>query len=431
MPTYEIRDPINGFITLNEWEREIINSPVFQRLRRIRQLGWTEMVYPGAAHTRFEHSLGVMHTATRMFEAATSRGMQALQAHHFNQDGLSRDKVLVRLAALLHDVGHPPFSHAAEDLMPPDQNGRAFRHEAYSAALIRGPLRDVIENHPLNGNYGITADMIANLVAGSPEAGRALVWRNIISSQLDADRADYLMRDAHHCGVEYGRYDLNRILATLTIGQDPETDDLTLALEEGGLHAAEGLIVARYMMFTQVYFQRARRAFDHHAAAALKECLRQSSGQPEGGPAGMFPEPVVGPELDEYLRWDDWRVLGIVSSGQAGRDGEILQSRRNDRVIFETSEVPAPEELAQFDRIVEAVGELLTFTDDAESSWYKLGSDDILIDVSARSARSDLTPLSQLSPVVRGLQPVRQRRIYVRLENRDKAQAVVAKAISH
>src|SRR5262249_7875464 len=121
--------------------------------------------------------------------------------------------------------------------------------------MVRGPLRDVIEDHPLNQNYGISAESIANLLTASPKAGRALVWRNLISSQLDADRADYLLRDAYHCGVEYGRYDLNRILATLTIGLDPETDDLTLAVEEGGQHSAEGLIVARYMMFTQVYFQ--------------------------------------------------------------------------------------------------------------------------------------------------------------------------------
>src|SRR5689334_3314525 len=110
MATYEIRDPIHGFITVNEWEREIIISPIFQRLRRIRQLGWTEMVYPGANHTRFEHSLGVMHTATRMFDAATTKGMTSLLAHNFNEDGLRRERVLVRLAALMHDLGHPPFS---------------------------------------------------------------------------------------------------------------------------------------------------------------------------------------------------------------------------------------------------------------------------------------------------------------------------------
>src|SRR5213593_4683215 len=116
---YEIRCPVHGFIMLNDWEREIISHPAFQRLRRIRQLAWTDQVYPGAMHTRFEHSLGVMHMATRLYESVVQRSQSVLEAElGYNREGLARDKTLVRLTSLLHDVGHAPFSHAAEDLFP-------------------------------------------------------------------------------------------------------------------------------------------------------------------------------------------------------------------------------------------------------------------------------------------------------------------------
>jgi uncharacterized protein len=201
---YEVRDPIHGFVRFDDWEREIVNHPVFQRLRRIRQLGWTDMVYPGATHNRFEHSLGVMHVATRMFEAIAAKSRDILsRAAAFDEAGLRRDRVLVRLTALLHDVGHPVFSHTAEALMPIDSsNGQAFKHEAYSAAVVCQLLREVIEEHPFNDNYKIRAQDIADLLVGNPRAGRTLLWRDLITGQLDADRADYLLRDAHHAGVE-------------------------------------------------------------------------------------------------------------------------------------------------------------------------------------------------------------------------------------
>lgn len=248
--TYEIRDPIHGFIVLNEWERDIVDHWVFQRLRRIRQLGMTDMVYPGAMHTRFEHSLGVMHVATQMFDRIATRRKEFLfKELNYDNAGLSRDRVLVRIAALLHDVGHAPFSHAGEGLMQTNPlTNKPYKHENYSAAAVLHLMQDVIENHPFNQNYNLKAQDVADFLNGSSRLGRSLLWRDLISSQLDADRADYLLRDSHHIGVAYGKYDLDRILVTLTVAMNPETQAPVLAVEEGGEHAAEALILARYML---------------------------------------------------------------------------------------------------------------------------------------------------------------------------------------
>src|SRR5438094_599058 len=152
-------------------------QPAFQRLRRIRQLAWTDYVYPGAMHTRFEHSLGVMHTATLLYDAIRQRSKGILEAElAYNEDGLKRDRQLVRLAALLHDVGHGPFSHAAEELFPLRENGTKYKHEQYSAAIVRTELRSVIEDHPLNANYGFKADDVASLLEGSSRARQSLFW---------------------------------------------------------------------------------------------------------------------------------------------------------------------------------------------------------------------------------------------------------------
>lgn len=263
---YEIRDPIYGFITFNEWEKGIIAHPVFQRLRRIRQLALTDMVYPGATHTRFEHSLGVMHLATKMYDAIRrdDENKKLLKEKlDYNDAGLERDRQLVRLAALLHDVGQPCFSHTSEELFETNpRTGKAYKHEDYTTALIRGPLKEVIENHSLNKtNFKITSDEISALIEGNLRIlDKKIFWKVIISSQLDADRGDYLFRDSLHTGVKYGLYDLDRLLVTITLGKDPETDDVVLGIKEGGWHVAESLISARYQTFSQVYFHKTRRA---------------------------------------------------------------------------------------------------------------------------------------------------------------------------
>lgn len=428
---YEIRDPIHGFVTLSEWEWDIINHPVFQRLRRIRQLGLTDMVYPGAMHTRFEHSLGVMHVATRMFDRIREKRNSFLESElRFNNAGLDRDRALVRLSCLLHDIGHAPFSHAAEGLMGKDSSAeKTFKHEHYSAAAVKFLMQDVIENHPHNQNYCIKAQDIADFLSGDPRVGRSLFWRDLLSSQLDADRCDYLLRDSHHIGVAYGNFDLHRLIATLTVAIDPETSHPVLAVEEGGEHAAEALIIARYMMFTQVYFQHTRRAYDYHLAQAVKHllinCQDKSKNQyKQYKSEDTFPPPT-SECIKDYLLWDDWRVLGMINEDKAGEHGGIIKQRKHYRAIFETPEVPADtdQELAQ--KILEVLGDKVGFVDRASASWYRFESRDVPLLL--RPGRKDerLVSLSSYSPVVNGLKSVERTRIYVPPEKKDEARRLV------
>lgn len=244
MKIFKIRDPVYGFIEFNEWEKEIISHPAFQRLRRIRQLGLTDMVYPGAMHTRFEHSLGVMHLVTKMFDNIVNKEENKRilkESLNYQDAGLMRDRQVIRLAGLLHDIGHAPFSHSSEELMPENPaTKKPFKHEDYTVSIITGHFKEVIENSPVNrANYNITANEIADMIKGDPtKLKERIFWKILISSQLDADRCDYLLRDSLHIGVKYGIYDLDRLLVTLKLGKDPEVGEVILGVENGGWHVA-------------------------------------------------------------------------------------------------------------------------------------------------------------------------------------------------
>jgi hypothetical protein len=416
MRSFEIRCPVHGFIPFSEWEREVINQPTFQRLRRIRQLAWTDYVYPGAMHTRFEHSLGVMHIASQLFDAVHRRS-SALLPEEWKQRRF-RDRQLIRFAGLLHDVGHGPFSHAAEDVFPLRPNGKHYKHEAYSAAAIRFVLKDAIEGHSANRDWGITADEIADLLEGRGTPGPAIFWRQLIDGQMDADRMDYLLRDSLHLGVDYGKYDWKRLLNTIEAIEkkrpDSNDSELLIGINEGGVHAAVALVLARYYMFMQAYFHKTRVAYDHHYRLALKELL----------PGGVFPEPTE-PGISEYLKWDDWRVLGLLANGDGGEHGDRLRRREHYREVYSTRERAEDSDLNLLGIVKRDLGGLVAAIESSATSAYKPTTGEIV--VVSEDDRRGVRPLTQRSAIVGNLtgNSIDLRRIFVRPEDAVEARSKV------
>jgi hypothetical protein len=370
-------------------------------------------------HTRFEHSLGVMHTATLLYLAIRHASADVLQDElGYKEEGLNRDLQLVRLAALLHDVGHAPFSHASENLFPVE-NGTRYKHEDYSAAIVRTELKNVIEDHPLNvTNYGFKAEDIAALLEGSTSAKQRLFWRDLIDGQMDADRMDYLLRDSFHAGVQYGKYDVNRVVNTVraisgTRGRAPR-----LGISEGGWHAAEGLVLARYFMFTQVYFHKTRVAYDVHLRGALEKLL----------PNRQFPSPN-GEQLKEFLAWDDWKVLGLLASGQGGDHGARLASREHYRLAYGSPEISTEADLCLVENIKNELGELVVAEEESSKSWYKTGRPDI--PVVSNVDPGTVLPLSRYSSVVLNMKPSNQVLLYVRPEFAEKANELVRRVLEN
>lgn len=324
---YQFRDPIHGFIDVSEDELKIINSAPFQRLRNIHQLATTYLVYHGAEHTRFGHSIGAMHLTSRAFNSVTQKAPNLFSDDmEENRRKTAWYRQLLRIIGLTHDLGHAPFSHASEDLF---ENGQ--KHEDFTRKII---TETEIADHicaigskfkqEYGEAYDITPELVWMIYEGKQVTDEKFIvpdflfLQSFMDGELDCDKMDYLLRDSLYCGVTYGKYDLNRFVSTLTAYKDDHT--LQLAIERGGIQALEEFVLARYFMFIQVYFHKTRRYLDKVLVKSLRSIL----------PNGKYPT-----EVHEYLKWNDSRILNLIADSEAS-EVHAFKQREIMTCVFES-----------------------------------------------------------------------------------------------
>ncbi|MEM4700387.1 MAG: HD domain-containing protein [Candidatus Nezhaarchaeales archaeon] len=297
----EVKDPIHGYIYFSEAERKVIDSQPLQRLRRIKQLAGSELTYPGACHSRFLHSLGTMHLTGLVAERLVDSGF------------LSEDEgIKLRLASLLHDVGHGPFSHVYEEVL---REKRRMTHEDLTVKIIKeSEVGDLLEDE------GFHRGEIAELSVGRLRGRRLL--NQIVIGRLSPDTMDYILRDSYFAGVGFGLIDVHRLIDSIDVVDD------TMAIEyPGGLYVLEAFIIARLELFNAVYFHRTVRAANVMLSRAMS-----------------YADDYLGltniDEVERFLSTDDaTTMVGILGLGNEGRAGvaKRLASMYRDRRLLKSA----------------------------------------------------------------------------------------------
>ncbi|MBI4541408.1 MAG: HD domain-containing protein [Gemmatimonadetes bacterium] len=337
-----VRDLLWQNIALEPAALEVVDTPAFQRLRYVRQLGHAFLVYPGATHTRFEHALGTYSLARRALEILGERG---------DVDGFAAgDTLFIRLGALLHDIGHYPFSHALEEA------GFASHETLATAHLARPPLADVLAAR----GYADPAARFGTLIRGISDHALA----GLISGSLDLDKIDYLKRDALMCGVPYGEVDVDRLLACLVVAE--HEGRRTVAILEKGVSALESLLFAKYQMYRNVYWHHAVRC----ATAMFKRLVREA----------LIDRALDPEDLGEAT--DDALMHELATADRTGIAAALRERRLYKRALeLLPAELPAA--------VPGWVGQDAARTaraEDALSRRVGLGPGDLLLDVPRKDA---------------------------------------------
>src|SRR5215210_4493105 len=328
MPERIYRDPVHNIIRLQtdsdegELMMRLIDAGEFQRLRRIKQLGLGLYTYQGAEHSRFTHSLGALHLMTRVLDRLG-------ETHSIDPD----DRIAARAAALLHDVGHGSFSHVMEKVLN-------FHHEHWTVQVIldqQSEIGELLRSHSTD-----LPRKVASIIEGKFQPS---ALAQLVSSQLDVDRMDYLLRDSLMTGAKYGIYDLEWIIKSIEIN---EADD-HLYVSAPGVYAVEDYLQARYYMYRQVYFHRTLRS----AEAILRVLLRRAidlfkSGGDVWRPEGSSMEKVLRRQpltLEEHLEMDDSDVIFHIKQWQRAEDSILrdLSRRFIGRRLFKAIDLDMPE----------------------------------------------------------------------------------------
>jgi HD superfamily phosphohydrolase len=348
--TRRLRDPVHGLIVFDDRDPlkvdllawALIDTPEFQRLRRIRQLGVSEFTFPGAVHTRFAHSIGVFHTArtlVKVIEREMVRGSLPFEP--------PKAKVAL-VAALLHDLGHGPFSHTFEEVQK--SRGAKKRHEQWTAEIIRNPdgkIRPLLEDF----EDGFTEKVAQLLEKEDPED----IYHAVVSSSFDADRLDYLRRDRMMTGIGAGAIDFDWLIENVRVADiDLNTPDEgegdaprapTFCLEKKALPAAEQFLLARYTLHQQVYFHKATRCVEQMIGRLLRAVARYAEKRRDHGLTGLPGEhPLLrffgrdGETVKNYLALDDALTTGSLEALSRAKDPVISDtvSRLRDRRLYKT-----------------------------------------------------------------------------------------------
>jgi HD superfamily phosphohydrolase len=308
-----IFDPVHHFIELTATEARLLDTPVMQRLRRLRQLGLAYLAFPSAEHSRFTHALGALAMGTRAFDTLVANGRR-----FFRDDAdVAYQRRLLRAALVLHDIGHGPFSHACEAIL-----GR--RHEERTRELLALPeMRGQLDA------LQVDADDTLGLILGSADSKYPALRELVSGPNLDADRMDYLLRDAYFTGVQSGRYDADQLVASLRLIE--HDGNVALGIDARGVVALESFVLARYMMFASVYFHHTTRMFER----ILQDVLRE-----------LWPDPHLLDPIEEFLAWDDFRVLNELRDARS-ESAQALRDRT--RVYRLAAEFNAERDLGAFE----------------------------------------------------------------------------------
>lgn len=363
-----LNDPIHSRINLTEVEYSVISHPIFQRLRRVKALGFLDRVFTSARHSRFEHSIGACHITGKMMDNLIKNHDSISDLRKWRQASelkpwtnlknfLTDDRIQqVRLAALLHDIGHGPFSHASERIMPtkdsllknttlPDfitsllNSSDQADHEDFSIILAWEILHDVKCKHgQINDDY--IQDVLAFKFSKIPPTNvinkdAFSLFSSFVSGDFDSDRMDYLIRDSYFCGVPYGKFDLERLLEGIFILQDSNNNSLTLALKKSSLTAFEDFLFARFQMHIQVYSHRVDAAFN----IALEKIV-------------VSQKKILPWSIKEYASIDDESFLSKMELTKNVDLTSLLFNREKWELLYETNDSSD----SKFDSLETAVG---------------------------------------------------------------------------
>ena len=342
-----IRDPLWDNIRVDAAALGLVDTPVFQRLRYVRQLGLAYLVYPGATHTRFEHALGAYHLAGVTLDMLAAEGALG---------GVPADEpAVVRAAALLHDVGHYPFSHALEEI------GLPHHEELARPLLCAGPVADALRAHVASD----APERVHALVRGRS----ASALGGLISGSLDLDKIEYLKRDARMCGVPYGEVDVDRLLNAFVVVEDPATGRPAVGVREKGLSALESLLFAKYQMYRNVYWHHAVRSATAMFKRVVADALR----------AGVVDARAIAGLTDEG-------ALYVLEGGGAPPAVAALRDDLRARRLYKrTLECPAAEFPDGFGDWVAADHALTTAVEDAIAAELGVRAGAVLLDYPAKT----------------------------------------------